>query len=269
MIEFDSLKLAESILEQINIARTDPQVYIDLVQEERYEAFDEDNTYMSNGIKYKATEGKKACAELIQHLSVLKSTPLKTLTRSEGLDKAALDLANHNGETGGLTHLGKNGSTMEDRVSEYGKWVGIIAECIGVQAVTGQDFVINWLIDDGIEQRGDMKAILNGGFTHIGIGTAKHRIHGLIAVIVLAKSFWEKDRYGNLPEEAEKADNTNPDLMGKMPEELRELPEDAVGVDIERTYKEEGGSGRTVYNLVYRLKDGTRREEIKEYEGEA
>jgi hypothetical protein len=32
-----------------------------------------------------------------------------------------------------------------------------------------------------------MKALLNAGFCHVGIATAYHKIHGIIAVVVLAK----------------------------------------------------------------------------------
>lgn len=142
-----------------------------------------------------------------------------------------------------------------------------IRECIGVQAIDGNDFVLNWLIDDGIEGRGDMKTILNGGFTKIGVGSAKHKVHGIISVIVLAKNFWEFDEEGKLSDEAEKAGNTNPDLLNTVPDEIKNLPDDSVGVDIKRIYMEEGGIGKTMYKLEYRLKDGTRRTEVKEYEG--
>jgi hypothetical protein len=57
-------------------------------------------------------------------------------------------------------------------------------------------------------------------------------------------------------------------MMAILPEEIKTLPDDAVGVDIERTYKEENGAAKTCYKLVYKLKDGSERTEEKEYEGE-
>jgi uncharacterized protein YkwD len=34
--------------------------------------------------------------------------------------------------------------------------------------------VLNWLIDDGVPSRGDMKALLNSEFNHIGVATEDH-----------------------------------------------------------------------------------------------
>lgn len=264
--QIDYAQIGEDIVGLINSARTDPQRFISKI-DERYESYDADNCYLSHGIKYQTEEGKTAVEDLLSFLTTLASSPLKSLERAAGLDKAAQSLADYNGEQGEISHQGQNGSTMENRVSEYGKWVGKLGECIGVQAIDGNDFVLNWLIDDGIEGRGDMKAILNGSFGKIGVGVAKHKVHGIIAVIVLAKNFWEFGEDGKLSEEAQQADNTNPDLLNIVPEEIKNLPEDAVGVDIKRIYMEDGGIGRTMYSLDYRLKDGTSRMEVKEYEG--
>lgn len=262
----DYTKISEDIFKLINSARTDPEKFISKV-DARYESYDSQNCYMSHGIKYQTEEGKTAVEDLLSFLTTLGNSPLKPLERSSGLDKAAEELATHNGTTGEISHQGKEGSTMESRVSQYGKWVGKLGECIGVQAIDGNDFVLNWLIDDGIEGRGDMKSILNGGFTKIGISTTKHKIHGIISVVVLAKNFWEFDADGKLSEEGEKANNTNPELLDIVPPEIKQLPDDAVGVDIKRIYIEDGGIGKTMYKLDYRLKDGTKRTEVKEYEG--
>lgn len=266
MTDINYAKIGSDIFGLINSSRTDPQKFISKI-DERYESYDGENCYMSHGIKYQTTEGKTAVEDLLSFLTTLANAPLKPLERSSGLDKAALELANHNGETGELSHQGKDGSTMEGRVSIHGKWVGKLGECIGVQAIDGNDFVLNWLIDDGIEGRGDMKTILNGGFSKIGVGVAKHKVHGIIAVIVLAKNFWEFDENGMLSDEAMKADNTNPDLLNTVPDEIKNLPDDAVGVDIKRIYMEDGGAGKTMYKLDYRLKDGTQRTEVKEFDG--
>jgi hypothetical protein len=126
------------------------------------------------------------------------------------------------------------------------------------------------LIDDGVESRGDMKALLNMGFCHIGVATAYHKIHGIVAVIVLAKHFYCKDKETGKFEEgdiAENATNASNNLISRMPEEIREIPDDAVGMKVSRFYIEKDGEGKTQYVLEYKLKTGQIREEVKEYEG--
>lgn len=142
---------------------------------------------------------------------------------------------------------------------------------MGVQATNGLDFVLNWLIDDGVESRGDMKALLSSGFCHLGVATAYHKIHGLIAVVVLSKLFYERSKESGLyieGDEAENATNISNDLISRMPEEIREIPPDAVGMTVSRYYIEKDGQGKTQYVLEYKLKTGLTREEVKEYEGD-
>ena len=78
------------------------------------------------------------------------------LKRTEGLNRAAKILAESNGVSGKLSHVGPEDKTLQERLSDQGKWIGKIGECIGAQSTTGLDFVLNWLISDGIPSRADM-----------------------------------------------------------------------------------------------------------------
>lgn len=115
-----------------------------------------------------------------------------------------------------------------------------------------------------------MKALLNSEFNHIGVATEDHPQHGLIAIVVLAKQFYEIDHVTGRfveGEEAEKATNNSNNLISRIPEELREIPNDAVGMKVSRYYIEKDGKGKTQYVLEYKLKNGLLREEVKVYEG--
>lgn len=139
-----------------------------------------------------------------------------------------------------------------------------------MQATTGLDFVLNWLLSDGVPSRADMHTILSSDFTEIGVASFDHKIHGIVAVIVLAKKFYEIDKVTGKfveGEEAEKASNQSSDLLSRMPEQLRVVPDDAVGMKVSRYYIEKEGSGTTQYVLEYKLKNGLIREETKEFEG--
>ena len=67
--------------------------------------------------------------------------------------------------------------------------------------------------------------------------------------------------------EAEEASNQSSDLLSRMPEDLREIPDDAVGMKVSRYYIEKDGIGTTQYVLEYKLKNGLLREAVKEFPG--
>ena len=115
-----------------------------------------------------------------------------------------------------------------------------------------------------------MHTLLSSDFTQIGIASYDHKLHGIIAVLVLAKKFYEIDKVtGNFVEgkEAEEATNQSNDLLSRMPEELRAIPDGAVGMKVSRYYIEKDGTSTTQYVLEYKLKNGLLREEVKEFEG--
>ena len=114
------------------------------------------------------------------------------MTRMPGMDKAAQDLADFNGESGKTGHAGKNESKMGERLDTHGKWIGKVGEIIGVIPVNGLDFVLQWIIDDGVKDRGDRKTILNPEFTKFGVACSKHKIYKTMAVVTFAADYVEK-----------------------------------------------------------------------------
>ena len=115
-----------------------------------------------------------------------------------------------------------------------------------------------------------MHTLLSSDFTQVGVSSFDHKSHGIVAVVVLAKKFYELDKVtGNFVEgkEAEEATNQSTDLLSRMPEGLREIPDDAVGMKVSRYYIERDGTATTQYVLEYKLKNGLIREEVKEFQG--
>jgi hypothetical protein len=111
MSEVDFKEINKDIFTYINKARTDPQSFIQHLNQ-RMEAMDESNSFVSNGIKYRTREGQEACGDLLNFLATLSSSPLKSLERKEGLDRAAQTLADANGESGELGHIGPEKLTL-------------------------------------------------------------------------------------------------------------------------------------------------------------
>ena len=269
MTEVNYKEIENDVFSHINSVRTNPQSFVSHVNQ-RMGLIDEKNCFISNGIKYRTKEGTESCGELFNVLADLSSSPLSKYERKEGLDRAAKLLAVSNGECGGIGHIGPENKTLQDRLASEGKWIGKIGECVGIQATNGLDFVLNWLIDDGVPSRGDQRVILNKDFYHIGIGCADHNIHGIIVVIVLAKHFYDIDLVTGRffeEEEAENANNLSNNLISRIPEEIRDIPDDSVGMKVSRIYIEKEGVGKTQYVMEYKLKNGLIREETKVYEG--
>ena len=79
----------------------------------------------------------------------------------KGLDQAAQDIADYNGETGNTGHSGKNESRMGERMNTYGKWDGKVGEIICVLPVNGLDFVLNWMIGDGEKNRWNRLSLIH------------------------------------------------------------------------------------------------------------
>jgi len=261
--EFDPVTCADQIAKYINEIRANPQSFMPKVQA-RIDSYEGKN-FDQSGVLFQSAEGKDAPNECLACLESMR--PKQEMTRMPGLDKAAQDLANFNGESGKTGHSGKEDSRMGERMDVYGKWIGKVGEIIGVIPTNGLDFVLQWMIDDGVKTRGDRKTILNAEFGRFGVACAKHKIYKTIAVVTFAKDYVEKDAEGNLPDNVGPAPKTNDELKNTMPAELKELPEDAEGMSIKRKVTTESGETKTVYTIVYKLKDGGSRELVKEYEG--
>lgn len=216
---FNPQQCADEIAKYINMARTTPQEFMKLVQE-RLDTYEGKN-FRQSGVLYQSQEGKDAPEECLASLENM--SPKCEMTRMEGLDKACADLANYNGENGKTGHAGADDTKMGERMDVYGKWIGKCGEVVGVIPSNGLDFVLQWMIDDGVKTRGDRKTIMNKEFTKFGVACAAHKVYKTCAVVKFARDYVEKDAEGNIPEGALPQALENDKLKETMPEELKDL----------------------------------------------
>jgi len=256
---FNVEQCENDIATYVNQARSEPQVLIEEIKA-RLAAYEGKNFKTKDGVLYQSFEGKDAPEECVACLENAKSKP--SLQRIAALDLAAKDLCDHLGESGDVSHEGKDGSKMGDRISKHGKWTGKIGEVIGVQPTTGLDFVLQWMIDDGVKSRGDRKSILSQEFTKFGVAVGTHKTYKTVAVVVFAEKFAPEGE--ELPEPEAKE---NPDLIKSLPDGLSELPEDAESMKVRKNLTMCDGNWKTKYTITYTLKDGGERELVKEYDG--
>jgi uncharacterized protein YkwD len=167
--------LSDQVLAEINLARTAPQQYAQIVASQ------------SVG----GTEGNKAVAEAIHFLE--KARPLAALTSSPGMSNGALTHVMDAGSTGAFGHRGSNGSQPWDRMNHFGRWIGKAGENIDYGVHDARAIVVRLIVDDGVRDRGHRKNIFNRDFHVAGAASGYHAKYGAMCVIDFAGAFVEGD----------------------------------------------------------------------------
>lgn len=90
------------------------------------------------------------------------------------MTRSAADHANDIGPKGISGHTGSDGSSMSDRISRYGDWMGKIGENIDFGGKTAKDVVLSLLVDDGVSNRGHRGSVMSSEYVKVGIACAKH-----------------------------------------------------------------------------------------------
>lgn len=176
----------QSVLDEINLARTNPNAYADILAQRRQ--YYQGNLFNLPGQVSRITqEGVSALDEAIR---VLRSTsPLPALNPSRGMSLGAKDHVNDIGPKGLVTHTGSDGSDPTKRVNRYGQ--GFAGENIDFGASTGREIAIDLLVDDGVSSRGHRENILRSSYQFAGISVGSHAQYGTMAVIDFADQYKE------------------------------------------------------------------------------
>jgi uncharacterized protein YkwD len=249
--------VAHEIAHLINQLRKDPKSFASHLKK-RLENYDGNNFVDFSGTKYRSLEGKEACNEALTAVESLQ--PLPELVIADGLNRCAQDHADDLAKSGDTGHTGSDGSNMGKRIDKCGSWSGKVGECIAVQSTSAIDFVIQWVIDDGVKSRGDRKTLLSKEFTKFGVGyNNAHKTYKSCAVVVFAGVFAEQGS-SDLPPPVQ-----NDKLMDEMPEELKKMPDGAKGMSVSRKTITEGEKKKVIYTVKYDMEDGQPKEITKEY----
>ena len=103
------------------------------------------------------TEGKLAYEEAIEYLNTQPEG--HKLLLSAGMTKGCQDHVNDIGQTGTITHKGKDKSTPWKRLNRYGEWDQSMAENLVFGPSHAMDIMISLIVDDGTEERGHRENI--------------------------------------------------------------------------------------------------------------
>lgn len=166
---------AAQVLAEINLARTQPQLYARIVAEKARPG----------------REGDKAIREAVRFLE--KARPLPPLSLSAGLTRSAMDHALDSGSRGIIGHAGSDGSHSWDRAERYGRWTGLVGENISYGYTDARQIVVTLVVDDGVRGRKHRVNVFHKGFRVAGVACGRHSTAGAICVADFAGGFSESD----------------------------------------------------------------------------
>lgn len=181
--------LEQAVLDELNLARTNPQTYAKILEDYR-QKFQGRLVKRPGKIDLMTSEGVAAVDEAIRELKARQSLP--GLRISRGMSLAAKDHVNDTGPRGLTGHRGSDGSQPFDRMNRHGKWLRSAGENISYGNDVGRDVVIQLIVDDGVAGRGHRKNIYNPAFGVVGIACGAHKTFGTMCVQTFAGDYQEK-----------------------------------------------------------------------------
>lgn len=119
----------------------------------------------------------------------LRTKPVRSLTISEVLCKVAQSIAEEKGRSGKCDH--ELPKVIYERISANAQVEGRIGELIAFKTTSSEETAAYFLIDDGLATRKRRRMLLDERYSFIGVGTAYHRAHDIITVILLADQISE------------------------------------------------------------------------------
>jgi len=177
-----------ALLNEINIARSNPQGYSDVLENDRRPHFD-GTTFKPPGKDYvlQTREGRAAVEEAI---SYLRGTPgLPSLKPSYGLSAAALESVKEIGPTGQQAP----GHSLK-RLDKWGKLEGAKAVALVVFGnADARELISRLLVGDGDSQRDQRNHLYESKWRQLGIAVGEHASsYKQMAIIILAEGFFDK-----------------------------------------------------------------------------
>ena len=255
-IDYNSIQI--QLYEELNSLRENPKRYISLIEKQM-------KTIKKNGVLNKENsnlqiqtiEGKAAYEEAIQFLE--KQKPVPPLVKDAKLSYAAQDLVKDIGERGVVTHRDKKGQFTSERIEKYCEWESCANEVIEVSSKNPQDILISLLVDDGIKNRSDRKALFQDSYNFVGISSGPHCEYEIVTVFVFGNIRQKGTLFYNLRSHYELRDyeddytdnEKNPYLINDP-----DAPDNTMGLRVVKTKKFLGNKKIIVTKKFYTLNNG-------------
>jgi hypothetical protein len=186
----------KDVILEMNKARNNPKKYAELyikpMLEYNWGGPFGANSYLAPGatIYISTQEGRNGIQSCIDDLS--RRQGMSSLLPTKGLFLAAKDHADDTGPRGITGHTGSDGSSMDQRISRYGKWGGGAGENISYGYNTGREIVVQLLVDDGVPNRGHRDNLFTKDFKYVGGAMGGHSQFTYLCVIDYANEYTNK-----------------------------------------------------------------------------
>lgn len=181
--------LENAVLEELNLARTNPQTYAKLLEDYR-KTFNGKIAKRPGKIDLMTSEGTVAVDDAIRALK--KQAPMSAMRPSKGMSLGARDHVKDIGPKGITGHSGSDGSKPFDRINRYGQWQQTAGENISFGNDEGRAVLIQLIVDDAVSNRGHRTNIYKKEFNRVGIACGAHKIYGTMCVQTFAGEYVEK-----------------------------------------------------------------------------
>ena len=183
---YAATELERVILQELNVARTQPDAYIRYL--ENYRSRFKEKTYIQPGtnLLIRTEEGTPAIDEAINYLRKQRSLP--ALRWAEGLARSGSELLRAQAKNKETGH-GSGRMTMSRRIHRNGHWTIAIAEAITYGpyvADRGRDVIAQLIVDDGVPSRGHRKTLFDPDYRLAGVSCGPHPTFEMACVIDFA-----------------------------------------------------------------------------------
>ena len=248
------------LYKELNKLRQNPKSYIPLIEAEM-KALKKNNVLKKkdSSLQIQTLEGKAAYEDAIAFLQAQKE--VNPLTKEIKLSYAAQDLVADIGERGVVSHQDKDGNYMSERIEKYCEWDYCANEVIEVSSKSATDILISLLVDDGIRDKLNRRALFQNVYNYVGIACGPHIEYEIVTVLVFAGGIRPKGTlFYQLGSEYELRDDDydyrtneeNPFLIHDP-----DARENTTGLRIVKTRKNIGNKKIIVTKKFYKLDDGT------------
>jgi len=180
-------QVEQDLLNEINKARAEPQVYAGYL--EKLKPLFKGKVYTAEGMEngLETQEGWDAVEDAIKFMRAAK--PLGPLSASEGLRLAAVTHVKDQSASGSTGHAGADKMLIEERVKPFGAWQGGIGENLVYGSESARERLLTWLIDDGVKARGHRRRVMSDDYKVAGVSCGPHPEFGAMCVLALAGGF--------------------------------------------------------------------------------
>jgi len=248
------------LYKELNKLRQNPKSYIPLIEAEM-KTLKKNNVLKKkdSSLQIQTLEGKAAYEDAIAFLQEQKE--VNPLTKEIKLSYAAQDLVIDIGERGVVSHQDKDGNYMSERIEKYCEWDYCANEVIEVSSKSATDILISLLVDDGIRDKLNRRALFQNVYNYVGISCGPHTEYEIVTVLVFAGGIRPKGTlFYQLGSEYELRDDDydygineeNPFLIHDP-----DARENATGLRVVKARKNIGNKNIIVTKKFYKLDDGT------------